>query len=245
MPLFRIANQLHYYAHVPKCGGSSIGDYLEDRFGALGFRAPDFHKLPEAQRWTRSSAQHVDWATLTALVPEDWIESAFAVVRHPVSRMVSSYMFQRDVEKLVDPAVTVDDWFRSWVETRETRPYAFDNHLRPQSEIAPEWATVFPIEAGLDAIVPYLDGLAGNADGPRALSHTNDSQTRGSGPKPVPSAETLALVERVYAEDFRRYGYRIGEKAPASVRPAPPRPRPTPVARLLDNTKLKLRRMLT
>lgn len=245
MPLFKIGDGLHYYAHVPKCGGSSIGIYLEDRFGALAFRIPNFHETPEPHRWSRSSAQHVDWATLTTLIPEEWIVSAFAVVRHPVSRLVSSYLFQRDVEKLIDPSVSIDDWFRKWVEESDARPFSFDNHLRPQSDIAPDWATVFPIEAGLDALVPYLDGVAGDQNGPRKLPFYNEAQVRASGEKPVLSDSVLQLVESYYAEDFRRYGYRIGEKAPVGVQPAPPRPKPGPGARLVRDAKLKLRRLLT
>lgn len=246
MPIFRIGQQLHYYAHIPKCGGSSVEQYLSDRFGALGFYNRQFHAVrTEPERWSKTSAQHVDWATLTSLVPEAWIASAFTVVRHPVARAVSSFQFQRDVEGLIGADETFDDWFSRWVDERSARLYAFDNHLRPQSDIAPAWATVFPLEAGLDALVPYLDGLAGDEGGARSIPFTNKSKGDHAGARPVPSERTLRLIGEVYAEDFRRYGYRIGEAALAGAPAAPQRPQPGAETQIFRRATRRLRRLLT
>ena len=69
MPIFRIGDTLHYYAHVPKCGGSSVEAYLRTRFGSLAFLNTRYLDLPEQARWTRSSPQHMALADLHRLIP--------------------------------------------------------------------------------------------------------------------------------------------------------------------------------
>ncbi|OYX43840.1 MAG: hypothetical protein B7Z02_07750 [Rhodobacterales bacterium 32-67-9] len=209
MPVFRISDTLHYYAHVPKCGGSSVEAYLKARFGTLGFLDTRFLDTPEAFRWTKSSPQHLPHAAFSRLIPEDWIASSFAVVRHPVKRLVSAFQYQVEVEGTVAPLWSIDEWFDDWLKRAEGEPFLYDNHLCPQSAIVPAGATVFRLEDGLDAIVPHLDALAGNADGPRAIPAEN-VRKKGMSPdaeRLKPSVETLARIAEFYAEDFARFGY--------------------------------------
>lgn len=224
MPVFRIGDKLHYYAHVPKCGGSSVESYLKARFGALGFLDGRFLSIAPAERWTKSSPQHLPWAAFSRLVPADWIASSFAVVRHPVKRLVSAFQFQVEVEGTVAPLWSIDEWFDDWLKRAEEEPFLYDNHLCPQSAIVPPEATVFRLEDGLDAIIPHLDRLAGNSGGPRSVRAEN-VRKKGMGPdaeRLKPSAETLARVARFYAADFARFGY--GEGLPPKSAHAGPKP---------------------
>ena len=90
MPFFRIDRELHYFAHVPKCAGASVEVYLRKRFGKIAFANSQFYNVPEAQRWTKSSPQHINREALALLVPPGWIASSFGVVRHPVTRLRSA-----------------------------------------------------------------------------------------------------------------------------------------------------------
>lgn len=224
MPFFKIDSRLVYYAHVPKCGGSSIANYLRDRFGALAFYDTRHHDGPEAARWTKSSPQHVDAAALETLIPLSFFSAMFTFVRHPVSRVVSSYHFQAEVEQLIDPETSFSDWLRGLAAGDAATPFAFDNHIRPMSDIVPEGATVFHMEHGMDQMIPWLDGLAGRADGPRAIPRDNirgqyAKDGAGGGRAVTPSPEDLALIEQIYAQDFERFGYRPDEKAPLTPPP--------------------------
>lgn len=209
MPIFRIENQLHFFAHVPKCAGASVEAYLRARFGSLAFQNSSYYRLPEHARWTRSSPQHVDIRSLELLFPRDWISSSFSVVRHPVTRLRSAYDYQKTGEKSVPDGVDINAWILTWIETREAKPFQFDNHPRPASDLVPKDATVFRLEDGLDDVVPHIDRLAGNAAGARTLPHENKSRG-GAGYAETQSplnAEALDGIARVYAEDFKRFGY--------------------------------------
>jgi hypothetical protein len=208
MPLFRVEDKLHYYAHVPKCAGSAIADYLTARCGGLAFQNNQFLSDDEPNRWTKSSPQHVDWESFTKVIPADWIASSFAVVRHPTARVISAYHFQQEIEQAIPAEMNIDTWFTNWADN--AKPFAFDNHLLPQSQIVPPEATIFKLEDGLEAVISYLDGIIGNTDGPRALGGKNTRSDRTRTDKAAPSQATLDLIAKTYAEDFERFGYALG-----------------------------------
>ena len=167
MPIVRIGGELHFFAHVPKCAGTSVEQYLEARFGPLAFVNRQFLSDPEPRRWSKSSPQHIPLDAFRKLVPAAWIASSFAVVRHPVTRLVSAFTFQANVEGLVPEDWTIDGFFDDWLRRGESEPFLYDGHLRPQSDLVPEKAAIFRLEDGLDGLITHLDGLAGNASGAR------------------------------------------------------------------------------
>lgn len=217
MPILLINGALHYFAHVPKCAGSSVKDHLVARFGAMALTDGAFAKLAEGARWTRTSPDHVDWATLTRMVPADWFASVFAISRHPVARVVSAFHFQQEVEKAVPADTGFDAWLADGLSRMADDPFLYDNHLRPQVDFMPEDAAVFPVEAGLDALVTHLDTLSGDTSGPRQIGGRNVRASRGAEAKAQPSDASLALIEQAYAADFARFGYRIDSPLPEGV----------------------------
>lgn len=227
MPIVRCGAQIIYYAHVPKCAGSAVEDYLAARFGPLAFRDTRHFSRPAQHRWSRTSPQHVDAATLARLFPEGFFDLAFAVVRHPVDRLVSAWHFQLEVEGTVPLGVGFSDWLQDIAERRAVEPFAFDNHTRPMDEIVPATAQIFRLEDGLDQIVPWLDRVTGLYEGPRALGQSNRRGERGrKGTSKVrPDAADLALIADLYAADFARFGYtsKAVPDEPADTAPARPR----------------------
>lgn len=211
MPLFRCNNQIHYFAHVPKCGGQSVEAYLEKRFGPLAFVNNEFLMVGENKRWTKSSPQHVDTEALAFLFPEGWITSSFAVVRHPLTRVISAYNFgsTRRVSG-IPPRTSIESWFNRYLKGKDRNPFLFDNHLRPQCDIVPESAKVFQLEDGLQNLVEYLDHRAGDENGPREIEHVN-AYTHGTTEytRTVPVTEKFkSLVNEFYEKDLERFGYK-------------------------------------
>jgi hypothetical protein len=224
MPLFRVNGQIHYYAHVPKCAGSAVENYLKERFGPLAFVNTRFNDLPATDRWTKSSPQHIAYGDMRLLIPDDWIASSFAVVRHPLKRLVSSFLFQAEKEKSVPEGWGIDEWVDAFLATARDNPFQSDNHLRPQTQLVPGNATVFRMEEGLHPLVAHLDLIANDRFGPREIAHVNEAKTRqDSGRNTVPSKATLDKVIAYYAIDFRRFGYdpeSVTLSAPRAVEPA-------------------------
>ena len=216
MPIFRIGGELHFYAHVPKCGGTSIEAYLTERFGPLGFLETGRFRIPLEMRWNRTSGDHVPVEALYRLIPPDWLASSFAMVRHPVRRLISAFFFARDITHKLPISTDFNTWALDALSRVPHDPYLLEGHLRPQTALVPMDARIFRLEDGLDGIVAYLDGLAGNTDGPRQIAPKNVGTWRGNDADPVLTDKVLALVAQVYAEDFARFGY----DAPATAKVA-------------------------
>jgi hypothetical protein len=223
MPIAQLPDgRLLYFAHVPKCGGSAVEDYLARRFGPLGLFDWSHLKRPPSERATISSPQHLTAMQIARLFPPGIFVASFAVVRHPVSRMVSEYAYD---SKISGRAVALDERadFAAWLDEALDEvgrdPTVRDNHLRPQSDFVPQDARVFAFESGLAPIILWLDSMAGGADGPR------DMTVQNPGPMPAESRvarlvgpRQRALIAQRFAVDFERFGY-----DPEHCAAAPPR----------------------
>jgi hypothetical protein len=219
MPFFKTAQRLVYYAHVPKCGGTSIADYISLRFGPLAFHDNIYMSRPEAQRWTRSSPQHVDAATLERLVPLPFFDAVFAVVRHPVARAISTYHFQLEVERTIPAGTGFSEWL---ARLAPDVPFLYDNHVRPMDMIVPPGATIFHLEHGIDALVDWFDLVAGTRSGPRVILPENARGAYLKGnttPRVKPAAADIDLIGRIYARDFARFGYLPDNPQPKAAAP--------------------------
>lgn len=249
MPIFRVNDQLHYFAHVPKCGGSSIETYLTERFGPLAFDEPDRHLVPENLVWNYNASQHIPVFALNRLIPDGWLASSFAVVRNPVGRLVSAFFYARDVRNLMPLSTEINAWFQDVVPRIIAEPFRHGGHFLPQSALVPKDSRIFRFEEGFDKIPAYLDALAGNSDGPREILTRNVGKWRNIEQPPELTDATLALVAQVYAEDFARFGYDIpsspgSTKAltdlPAlSVSGRPPQAKHRPLAQRLKHNLMK------
>lgn len=207
MPIFRINTDLHYFAHVPKCGGTAVETYLTARFGPLGLFEQDRHLIPMDRRWNRTSGEHLSVEDLYRLIPESWLKSSFAVVRHPVRRLISAFFFSRDVTGRTTLSADFNTWAQETLAKVPNQPFLLEGHLRPQTDLVPATARIFRLEDGLEPIVPYLDTLAGNTEGPRDIAPRNVGKWRQDEAEPTPSDAVLALASTVYAQDFARFGY--------------------------------------
>lgn len=258
MPFFKTAGKLVYYAHVPKCGGSAVASYMRQRFGDIAFNDDSqYLSQPEARRWTRTSPQHVDAQTLERLIPLSFFDACFTIVRHPVARAISSYHFQAEVERQVAAGVSFSDWLATLPDLLAQQPFALDNHIRPMTQIVPEGAAVFHLEHGLDPLVAWFDALTGTTDAPRVIEERNrrGAYVRTAGKTAEPSAADLALIARLYAADFARFGYDPADRKPRHDAPQPGldfitardnalRRRNAPLAQLQQRIGRRIRRLL-
>lgn len=221
MPIFKLAGKLVYYAHVPKCAGSAVEAYIGARFGKIAFVDTAHALRPEAERWSKTSPQHIDCASLSRLFPAGFFDASFTVVRHPVHRLVSVYHFQRDHEHLIPADTAFSDWLADLAKSFGVSPFALDNHVRPMDDLVPHDAKVFYLEHDIDSLIPWFDSLAGQEDGPRTISPVNERGAHGSKvlQKAEPSVMDIKQIERLYQKDFLRFGYVPDARLPIAKRP--------------------------
>ena len=214
MPLVMTPEGPLLFVHVPKCAGTSVEAYLAEAFGPLAMHDPQFNRLPAGARWSRTSPQHADAATLNRLFPPGFLRASFAVVRHPVPRLVSVFRFQRDIERRIPPEMHFEEWLEGLARLRRRR-WAFDNHIRPMCEMVPETAQVFRLEDGWDPVIDWLQGFCTPGTVlPRRMPERNVLDRRlaheGRTGQQVPLTKSICeLVARLFAADAERYGYRI------------------------------------
>ncbi|MGC1494884.1 MAG: sulfotransferase family 2 domain-containing protein [Sulfitobacter sp.] len=212
MPLIRLSNaKLIYFAHVPKCAGSTIERYLETRFGSLGFLDRQYGAIDVADRWSRTSPQHMPEQVRQRYLPDDFLDASFAIVRHPATRLRSVFLFQREIQG----GIATDQKFESWLASLSNvnaSPFALDGHLRPMTDCVPEQATVFALEAGLPSVIDWLDVMSGTTAPDVPLKPLNvlhrrlQSENRAI-PQVVLSQEALERVAELYAADYARFEY--------------------------------------
>lgn len=220
MPILRVNRQLIYFAHVPKCGGTSVEAYLRDRFGPLAFLDQGWWGRGRA-RWGASSPQHVPVDALSTLFPDGFFDASFAVVRHPATRFVSAFVNARNDGRI--PRLSSLDGMLSRLERRGVdAPGLADNHFLPMTRFVPDGADVFLLEDGLDRIAAWLDEVTGMRTLRTGIGRANMSRGAHGTPRdtlrhrvkralqpavPPLDARRLARIRALYEEDYAAFGY--------------------------------------
>lgn len=197
MPLFEINGRRILFIHVPKNAGTSIT-------GLLGrYSAPRLDgKFRLYGRTFRP--RHLHGHTLEQVLHPGMIDYAFMVVRNPLSRMMSEYVYQRR------PATSGLRWqrllgFDAWLDyslwrSRMDESY-WENHFRPQSEFECFGCEVFRLEEGTAPISRRLSEVIGL---PVAEVPTLNGQP---GHRITPSLRAQERIFTRYRTDFERFGY--------------------------------------
>lgn len=211
MPLARVGTKLVYFAHVPKCAGMAVETYLAARFGPLALVHNKYGKTAEGARWSRTSPQHMPEDVRLNYVPDDFIDTSFAVVRHPALRLRSVFLFQRDIEERIAPDTTFSPWLDE-VADKMGDPFAYDGHLRPMDSTVPENAQVFWLENGLDLLIDWFDDLTMDKAEPRRIKPINVLANRLVRLDKPPASLALTpqdydRIAQLYATDYARFGY--------------------------------------
>ena len=214
MPVFRANGELHVFVHVPKCAGTTIEEHLVTRFGALGFIG--------ASRAHSVSMQHLTWKQIIEILPTSWIAGSFAVVRHPLQRLVSAYNMRITQAKPPFPRETTITDFLDWVERRlPSVPSLLDNHLRPQVDFVGPDTKIFRFEEGLDGVIAHLDTSFGPRPDLPPLGHHDYRNPMTEGLFDISNELPEGVAGRVaelYAEDYARFGYGLAPTRPVKLR---------------------------
>ncbi|MBU3029430.1 sulfotransferase family 2 domain-containing protein [Paracoccus marinaquae] len=211
MPIFKHAGKLLYFAHVPKCAGTSIENYLIARFGPAAFLD---RRFPPGNRhnWSRTSPQHIPAQDLAKLFPAGFLDAGCAFVRDPLARARSAFHFHQGKRGKIPEEAEFDTWLPRIAGFDKAAHARFDDHFRPQAAMVPDWCRVFRLEDGFAEFIRWLDDWSG-ASHPNAIGHALSGGYRTA----PPSDSLAAFVREYYAEDYERFRLPI---VPAPATPA-------------------------
>lgn len=207
MPLVSKDGLNIFFAHVPKAGGTSVQEYLIRRFGKL--QLLDLDRAENGQpRQTGliMPTAHLSAVDLEDLLPVD-LEYSFAVVRDPMTRMLSGYRFQTGVSQM--SRFSFSTWLRIVIACARIDARSYDNHIRPQVDLVSNACEVFRLEDGFDDMIAWLDKVSGTSAPELEVGHL---LKRKRAEIPV-SYEDAALIETFYAADYARFGYALPDKS--------------------------------
>ncbi len=230
MPILRTDDRLIYFAHVPKCGGTSIETYLRARFGQVALVDADWWTRRGIARWSASSPQHIPVEALHTMFPPDFFDASFAVVRHPATRFVSAFKHARS-ERHVPRTRSLDRMLGQLERHGVDAPGLADNHFMPMTRFVPEGAEVFRMEDGLDRVAEWLDEVTGTRAAGLRIGHDNAAEDRPKDTRqslgrrikramqpaiPELDAARLERIQALYRDDYAAFGYGIAPRTAVS-----------------------------
>jgi hypothetical protein len=217
LPLARIGGTLLFFVHVPKTGGTSIEAYMRAK-GSVALAGTRRHG------WSRTTPQHIHRDIYAEMVPPDFYDHGFAVVRDPKARLFSEFRMRAEPlrPKLRPLGLMRVAWNRSrgvptygvrlgsrleyldfdaWVAKSfaafRKDPYCKDNHIRPQHQFIDPGHRLFRFEDGLDPVFRWIDEVTATPPVPGTFHE------RRSSPVAFTCGEaTDRLIREFYREDY-------------------------------------------
>lgn len=210
MPIAKCRGRTLYFAHIPKCGGASVENYLARvTGGGIAFLDNNYRLNPRNRRWAATPPQHIYGEALSYLFPASFFDSFLAVVRNPISRFVSAFWFQKRVEKQIDQNVGINE-FVSQLDRRSITSVGYmDGHFMPQSLFFYPGVEfrIFRLEEGLGPVKNYIDNFFfGNALA-LEMPHLNAKRLSENAVEEELSTESTEILTELYHDDFRLLGY--------------------------------------
>lgn len=221
MPIFRTKNHIVFFAHIPKCGGTSI----ERAFINSGFQSSfldgRFWKR-EKDCWYRSSPQHITSLYLNRLFGDGFFDYEFSVVRDPLERFLSAFNHHR---RRIGRHVSLDRFLflleRRIKKSDDFFGYKFDNHFLPSSRFLRDETNVFYLEDGLEFCISSLNkNFSINLDPPEKQNSRKYDLKFSNGlvksivnrfffyesPRVADlSDDQVERIKRLYEEDYKRF----------------------------------------
>jgi hypothetical protein len=156
MPIYRVNGAAVLFVHVPKCGGTSLEQMLQDHPAVQAEALYEIGRDNLVLQVSRCSPQHWHGVLLHQLLRLEQFSFSFTVIRDPLSRLLSELSMQRGRGQR-----TSEDfgrWYQQMQRERQANPFHADNHLRPAWEFLLPQSVVYNFQAGLERIWVDLCG---------------------------------------------------------------------------------------
>lgn len=201
MPILKIRETNVYFIHIPKTGGETVERYLA-QVGSLGFFWPKMD-----QTLFQCTPQHFDVEMMAPLFPKNYFDYRFAVVRHPLDRVVSEYKMRvRTPFSKGRKIPSFEAWFMQVLTIMARKPRVLDNHMNQQFKFVDDTTKVFKFEDGIiENLKQVQQDLGVEFDFSKNIHRQNS-------PKDIViemSDKTILKIADLYAEDFEAFGYKM------------------------------------
>jgi len=197
MPIFEKDGKRLLFVHIPKTGGTAVYEHLKPHFSVSFHRQGNEQTLKPTA--IKVNPQHFTAEDIALMFPEGYFDYRFAIVRDPMTRVVSEYKWR---SRFFKKEVEFNDWIVEQVEEYRKSPFHYDNHIRPQSDFVDESLEVFRMEDGLSPVIQRINERLG-LKLPEMVSRANQSPQKSL----KFTRANRALVKSLYQADFERFGY--------------------------------------
>lgn len=158
----------------------------------------------------RCTPQHQHAELLKSNLRLERFELIFTVVRHPVARLRSEYLWRnRKKENIRLDTSAVESWAANAFARFQQDPYIWDNHLRPQAEFLLHNTHVIHFEQGLAKAINQLSSDFELGIKSTGTARSGEQET-GLSSSDVPVSERLrSRITTFYRSDFQAFNYDV------------------------------------
>ena len=218
MPIIKIKSDFIYFSHIPKCAGTSVENYFSNIPNcSVLFVDREFNTTSELKKWSNSSPQHISGKSISYLFNEDFFWDYFAILRNPLDRFKSSFLFQKYVEKKIEEDIDCNYFINEVLPKNLHKEGWLDNHFQTQINfIIPERKyRLFPMDKeGLVQLKKYIDQILIRDEINIEFPRDNVSSQRIEDNKInlEISQNSISIIEEIYANDLNLFSHLKNKK---------------------------------
>ncbi len=209
MPIIRFNKKIVYYSHIPKCGGTSVEDFLKVMTGAsISFLDHHFYENKNV-RWSISSPQHITGEDVSKLFPVTFFDDFFTVTRNPFDRFCSAFAYQKYGLKRIDPFIDINKFIGNLEGHNALALGQFDHHFLPQIKFLYPGAAnkVFKLENGLDGVRRYIGSVFDTDVSGIRMPHSLKKPSQIGVSSENLDKHSKKIIMEIYKLDFEKFNY--------------------------------------
>jgi hypothetical protein len=213
MSIFRINSKLYYFSHIPKCGGSSVEDYVKNVTGKRGSFIDRGYYKNKIKVFKNSSPQHILGVEVANLFEPDFFDGYFAVVRCPYERFKSAFIFQKYIEKNIPNELSMNQFLIGLKESADELWGKYDNHFVAQSYFLYPGVQyeIFKLENGLNGVKRYIDKINHFQSDSTSMPHKLQQSAKIKSDVGEIDQQARKIIYELYRIDFDNFNYYHGE----------------------------------
>lgn len=211
MPIFIRFDKIVHFAHIPKAGGTTIEQYiLSNSEAKYAFIDGNYIVSPSQFQWNQSSPQHVDGRALSRLFPVNFFTDFFTVLRDPLDKFISAFLFQRKEPLSRIKSIEVNEFVeKHLVEGIRVNGWC-DNHFLPQHMFlypGGQYNAFLLSNHGMMEAKIYIDSLFEIQDKANQLPHFLKSDSRETlSIKQSLTSKSISILKEIYQKDYELLG---------------------------------------